>query len=56
MIRSFADPQAERIWIGERSRQLPADMQDCALVRLKCSTARRALTTFAIHPAIGFTP
>lgn len=35
MIRSFADPETERIWNGERSRKLPQDMQDRALVRLR---------------------
>jgi proteic killer suppression protein len=35
MIRSFADKEAERIWSGERSRKLPADMQDRALIRLR---------------------
>jgi proteic killer suppression protein len=35
MIRSFADPETERIWSGERSRKLPADMQDRALIRLR---------------------
>jgi proteic killer suppression protein len=34
MIRSFADPETERIWNGERSRKLPSDIQDRALVRL----------------------
>jgi proteic killer suppression protein len=27
MIRSFADPETERIWKGERSRKLPPDVQ-----------------------------
>jgi proteic killer suppression protein len=35
VIRSFADPETERIWNGERSRKLPQDMQDRALVRLR---------------------
>jgi proteic killer suppression protein len=35
MIRSFADLETERIWSGERSRRLPADMQHRALVRLR---------------------
>jgi toxin HigB-1 len=26
MIRSFADPEAERVWNGERSRKLPSEM------------------------------
>jgi proteic killer suppression protein len=35
MIRSFADKEAEEIWNGERSRRLPAEIQDRALVRLR---------------------
>lgn len=35
MIRSFADQETERIWNGERSRKLPDDIQDRALVRLR---------------------
>jgi len=34
MIRSFADRETEKIWIGERSRKLPAGIQDRALLRL----------------------
>lgn len=35
MIRTFADPETERIWSGERSRKLPDDIQSRALVRLR---------------------
>ena len=35
MIRSFADPETERVWNGERSRKLPDDIQDRALIRLR---------------------
>jgi len=34
-IRGFADSETERIWSGERSRKLPHDIQDRALVRLR---------------------
>jgi proteic killer suppression protein len=34
MIRSFADILTETIWNGERTRKLPADIQNRALVRL----------------------
>lgn len=30
MIRSFADPETEKIWSGERTRKLPADIQQRA--------------------------
>lgn len=35
MICSFANEETERIWNGERSRKLPLDIQDRALVRLR---------------------
>ena len=35
MIRSFANPETERIWQGLRSRKLPPDIQKRALDRLK---------------------
>ncbi len=35
MIRSFADPETEKIWNGERSRKLPFDIQNRGLDRLK---------------------
>lgn len=34
MITSFADKETERIWMGERSRKLPADIQRRALAKL----------------------
>jgi len=35
MIRSFADPETERIWAGLRSRKLPPDIQAVALRKLR---------------------
>ena len=34
MIRTFSDPETERIWNGERSRRLPPDIQQRAMRRL----------------------
>ena len=34
MIRSFANPETELIWNGERSRKLPPDIQQRALRKL----------------------
>jgi proteic killer suppression protein len=50
MIRAFANDETEKIWNGERSRKLPRDMQDRALVRSECSTRRRLSTTSATRP------
>ena len=35
MIRSFADPETERIWRGARSRTLPPDIQETARRKLR---------------------
>jgi len=35
MIRSFADPETEKIWCGERSRKLPSDIQNVARRKLR---------------------
>lgn len=43
MIRSFKDPETERIWNGERSRRLPVDMQQRGMRRLKLLDAARSL-------------
>ncbi len=43
MIRSFADKETERIWNGQRSRKLAADMQDRALVRLRMLNRAKTL-------------
>ncbi|WP_380785455.1 type II toxin-antitoxin system RelE/ParE family toxin [Sphingomonas sp. R86521] len=43
MIRSFADPETERIWNGDRSRRLPADVQQRSMRRMKLLDAARSL-------------
>ena len=35
MIRSFADPQTEKVWLGQRSRKLPPDIQQTARRKLR---------------------
>lgn len=42
MIRSFRDRETELIWNGVKSRKLPGDIQDKALVKL--SLLNRAVT------------
>jgi proteic killer suppression protein len=49
MIRSFADEETERIWNGGRSRKLPYDMQERALVRLKMLNRAKTLDDLR-HP------
>lgn len=43
MIRAFADPETERIWNGQRTRKLPADIQKRALDRLKMLNRARTM-------------
>ena len=51
MIRSFAEPETERIWNGERSRKLPADMQNRALDRLKMLNRAKTLDDLRNPPS-----
>jgi toxin HigB-1 len=50
MIRSL-DPETERIWNGERSRNLPADIQDRALVRLRMLNSAKSLEDLRNPPS-----
>ncbi len=43
MIRSFRDRRSEGIWNGERSRKLPADVQQRAMRRMRLLDAARSL-------------
>jgi toxin HigB-1 len=51
MIRSFADSETERIWSGERSRKLPGNMQDRALIRLRMLNQAAALDDLRNPPS-----
>lgn len=51
MIASFADEETERIWNGERSRKLPHDIQDRALVRLRMLNQAKALDDLRRPPS-----
>jgi proteic killer suppression protein len=51
MIRSFADEETERVWNGERSRKLPHDMQDRALVRLRMLNNAKTLDDLRNPPS-----
>ncbi len=50
MIRSFADPEAERVWNGDRSRKLPAEVQQRAMRRMKLLDAARSLDELGALP------
>jgi toxin HigB-1 len=51
MIRSFSDDEAEKIWNGERSRKLPAAVQQRAFRRLKLIDAAVNLADLALPPS-----
>lgn len=51
MIRSFYDPETQRIWNGERSRKLPPDIQNRALNKLKLLDAAETLDDFRNPPS-----
>lgn len=50
MIHSFAEPEAERIWNGERSRKLPPDIQDRALILLRILNRAKILADLRNPP------
>jgi proteic killer suppression protein len=50
MIRSFADRETERIWIGLRSRRLPAEIQQKALVKLSMLNRAQTLDDLRVPP------
>lgn len=51
MIRSFVDKEAEKIWLGERCRRLPADIQSVARHKLRMLNAAAHLDDLRIPPA-----
>ena len=50
MILDFADPEAERIWSGRRSRRLPNDIQTVALRKLRLLNQARVLADLRVPP------
>ncbi|MBW8319514.1 MAG: type II toxin-antitoxin system RelE/ParE family toxin [Arenimonas sp.] len=50
MIQSFADPETERIWSGQRSRKLPPDIQAAALRKLRLLNNARVLADLRVPP------
>jgi len=50
MIRSFADPETERIWSGLRSRKLPPEIQAAALRKLRLINQARLLGDLRVPP------
>ncbi len=51
MIRSFADPETENVWLGRRSRKLPPDIQQTA--RRKLRQINRTTNLFDLRVSSG---
>jgi toxin HigB-1 len=50
MIVSFRDGETEQIWLGQRSRRLPSDIQSVALRKLRLLNAARRIQDLALLP------
>ena len=51
MISSFANKETERVWNGLRSRNLPPDIQDRALTKLKMLNRAKTLDDLRNPPS-----
>ncbi|MBE7641134.1 plasmid maintenance system killer family protein [Salegentibacter sp. BLCTC] len=51
MIKSFADKEAEKIWIGTQSRKLPANIQNVARRKLRMINNAQNINDLRIPPA-----
>lgn len=51
MIISFASRETELIWLGQRSRKLPGDIQSIALRKLRMLNQARVLSDLRVPPA-----
>ncbi|MFA6266236.1 MAG: type II toxin-antitoxin system RelE/ParE family toxin [Pseudolabrys sp.] len=50
MIVSFGDAETAKIWNGERSRRLPADIQAVALRKLRLINAAQRIEDLRVPP------
>ena len=50
MIKSFRDPDTERLWNEERSRRIPASLRRVALRKLQMLNAAAALNDLLVPP------
>jgi len=51
MIKSFRGKETEKIWHGQRSRQLPQDIQQIARRKLRMINNARSLNDLRVPPA-----
>jgi len=50
MIRSFRDRETRTVWSGERSKRLPADIQEVVLRKLRLINAAQRLNDLRAPP------
>ena len=50
MLKSFADPETEKLWLGTRSRRFPPDIQQRALTKLQLIDAAVELSFLRLPP------
>ena len=50
MILGFADRETEKIWAGQRSRRLPPEIHDKALVKLRLLNQARRIEDMLVPP------
>ena len=50
MIKTFRDPETERVWKEERSRRIPTSLRKTALKKLQIVNAAGALGDLALPP------
>jgi hypothetical protein len=53
MIKSFNCKETEKIYRGEYSKKIPADIQQCAMRKLVMLSAARTLSDLRVPPANG---
>ena len=51
MISSFRDDETRKVWLGERSRRLPSDIQAVARRKLRMLNNARRLNDLRVPPA-----
>ena len=51
MIKSFADKEADKIWLGNQSRKLPAYIQNVARRKLRMINNAQNINDLRIPPA-----
>ena len=56
MILDFSDKETEAIWQGERSRRLPASIQDIARRKLRMLNNAQHLDDLRIRQPIAWKP